>query len=157
MEPHYLGNKDLLNRKLTAFLASRTIQTDRVLACYDWATSLSPEEDCVVSGFQSPIEKDVLHFLMRRNVPVIVVLARKLYKTVPAELRKAYDEGRVLFISISKNNRNSNEGSLQRNRYVTQLAQKAVFGMMSETSSLYGLYLKLVEQGMNIEIPSHQP
>ena len=31
MTPQYLGNKDLLNRKLTAFLASHTVQTAR---CY---------------------------------------------------------------------------------------------------------------------------
>ena len=65
MTPQYLGNKDLLNRKLTAFLASRTVQTARVMACYDWATSLSADTDCVVSGFQSPIERDVLHFLLK--------------------------------------------------------------------------------------------
>ena len=43
MTPQYLGYKDLLNRKLTAFLASRTVQTERVLACYDWATGLCAE------------------------------------------------------------------------------------------------------------------
>ena len=57
MTPKYLGNRDLLNRKLTAFLASRTVQTAQVMACYDWATSLLAESDCVVSGFQSPIER----------------------------------------------------------------------------------------------------
>ena len=57
MTPQYLGNKDLLDRRLTAFLASRTVLTARVLACYDWATSLSAETDCVVSGFQSAVER----------------------------------------------------------------------------------------------------
>lgn len=68
MTPQYLGNKDLLGRRLTAFLASRTVQTARVLACYDWATSLNAETDCVVSGFQSPIERDVLHFLILDSI-----------------------------------------------------------------------------------------
>ena len=61
MTPQYLGNKALLNKKLTAFFASRTVQTARVMACYDWVTGLSAETDCVVSGFQSAIERDVLH------------------------------------------------------------------------------------------------
>ena len=48
MEPQYQGNKELLKRTLTAFLASRTVQTNRVMTCYDWATSLDAETDCVV-------------------------------------------------------------------------------------------------------------
>jgi len=33
MTPQHLGNKDLLGRQQTAFLASRTVQTERVQAC----------------------------------------------------------------------------------------------------------------------------
>ncbi len=83
MEPQYQGNRALLERKLTAFLSSRTIATEKVMACYDWATSLNAETDCVVSGFLSPIEKDVLHFLIKKKIPVVVVLARALYKQIP--------------------------------------------------------------------------
>ncbi len=90
MTPQYLGNKALLNKKLTAFFASRTVQTARVMACYDWATSLSAETDCVVSGFQSAIERDVLHFLLKKKIPIVVVLARAIYKHIPEELRDAY-------------------------------------------------------------------
>lgn len=67
MAPQYLGNKALLNKKLTAFFATRTVQTAQVMACYDWATRLSAETDCVVSGFQSAIERDVLHFLLKKK------------------------------------------------------------------------------------------
>ena len=49
MTPKYLGNRDLLNRKLTAFLASRTVQTAQVMACYDWATCLNSEIDKVLA------------------------------------------------------------------------------------------------------------
>ena len=102
MTPQYLGNKDLLDRRLTAFLASRTVQTARVLACYDWATSLSAETDCVVSGFQSTVERDVLHFLLKKRIPIVVVLARAMYKHIPEEFREAYHDGRLLFISLSQ-------------------------------------------------------
>jgi predicted Rossmann fold nucleotide-binding protein DprA/Smf involved in DNA uptake len=152
MEPQYQGNKELLKRTLTAFLASRTVQTNRVMTCYDWATSLDAETDCVVSGFQSPIEKDVLHFLLKKKIPVIVVLARSLYKNIPEELQEAFDAGRVLFISISNNPRNSNAAGKQRNQYVTDLAQQTVFGMLSEQSSLYDLYLKFKENRRNVVI-----
>jgi len=140
MEPQYTGNQELLNRKLTAFLSSRTIATDKVIACYDWATSLNAETDCVVSGFHSPIEQDVLHFLLKNRIPVIVVLARAMYKQIPEELEEAYNEGRVLFISISNNTRVNKATASIRNRYVVDLAQEVLFGMFAEKSSLNEIY-----------------
>ena len=140
MEPQYTGKKELLNRKTLAFLSSRTIATDKVMACYDWATSLNAETDCVVSGFQSPIEQDVLHFLLKNRIPVVVVLARAMYKQIPEELEEAYNDGRVLFISISNNSRVNKATASIRNRYVVGLAQEILFGMLAEKSSLNEIY-----------------
>ena len=145
MDIHYLGNKELLNRKLTAFFASRTVQTARVMACYDWATSLSAETDCVVSGFQSAIERDVLHFLLKKHIPVVVVLAGAIYKHIPEEFSEAYGGGRVLFVSVSQAPRTSIAAAQTRNHYVAELAGTIVFGMLSENSSLYEIYLRYTE------------
>ena len=142
MTPLYLGNKDLLNKKLTAFFASRTVQTAKVLACYDWATSLCADTDCVVSGFQSPIERDVLHFLLKKRIPIVVVLARAMYKHIPEELTEAYDDGRLLFISVNRAPRTSNIAAHARNHYVAELANTIVFGMLPKDSSLYEIYLR---------------
>lgn len=142
MKPQYLGNKALLNKKLTAFFASRTVQIARVMACYDWATSLSVETDCVVSGFQSAIERDVLHFLLKKQIPVVVVLARTIYKHIPEGLREAYDNGRLLFISISNASRTSQVAAKVRNQYVADISSTIVFGMLSKESSLYEIYLR---------------
>jgi hypothetical protein len=38
-----------------------------VLKCYDWATA--KHEGCVVSGFSSKLEQDVLHFLIKAKCP----------------------------------------------------------------------------------------
>ena len=140
MEPQYSGKLELLDRKTIAFLSSRTIATDKVMACYDWATSLNAGTDCVVSGFQSPIEQDVLHFLLKNRIPVIVVLARAMYKQIPEELEEAYNDGRVLFISISNNTRVNKATASIRNRYVVDLAQEVLFGMFAEKSSLNEIY-----------------
>ena len=140
MEPQYSGKLELLDRKAIAFLSSRTIATDKVMACYDWATSLNAETDCVVSGFHSPIEQDVLHFLLKNRIPVIVVLARAMYKQIPEELEEAYNDGRVLFISISNNTRVNKATASIRNRYVVDLAQEVLFGMLAEKSSLNEIY-----------------
>ena len=140
MDVRYSGNTKLLERKLTAFLSSRTISTNKVMPCYDWATSLSADANCVVSGFQSSIEQDVLHFLMKKKIPVIVVLARSMYKHIPEELKEAYDEDRVLFISISNNPRVNRATALSRNKYVVDISQVVLFGMLSEESSLNDIF-----------------
>ena len=152
MDAKSLGNRTLLQKRLTAFFASRTVQTDRVLACYDWATGLSADQDCVISGFQSPVEKDVLHFLLKKRIPVVVVLARSLYRVIPVEYKVALEEGRLLFISINENPRNSNQTGKARNEYIATLASKAVFGMLTSTSSLYKIYQRLEADGKEIEI-----
>ena len=90
----YLGNKELLNLPKTAFLASSTIPPDMVLKCYDWAAS--KHEGCIVSGFSSKLEKDVLHFLIKGKQPIIVVLARQLYKQIPQEFQSLLEENRLL-------------------------------------------------------------
>lgn len=140
MEPTYRGNKELLAKSLTGFLASRTIQTEKVLACYDWATSLDPKTDCVVGGFQSSMERDVLHFLVRCKIPVIIVLARRLYKDLTEDLRPAYNEGRLLFVSLNNNYKTTRANACIRNRYVAQISSRVVFGMYSEQSSLAEIY-----------------
>lgn len=108
----------------------------------DWATSLCADTDCVVSGFQSPIERDVLHFLLKKRIPIVVVLARAMYKHIPEELTEAYDDGRLLFISVNRAPRTSNIAAHARNHYVAELANTIVFGMLPKDSSLYEIYLR---------------
>jgi REP element-mobilizing transposase RayT len=81
----FIGDTELLKLRKTAFLASRTASR----------RSLSPPPEnggdelrrdianaqCVISGFLSPLERDVFRFCTQRNIPTIHVLAR------------GYDEG----------------------------------------------------------------
>jgi predicted Rossmann fold nucleotide-binding protein DprA/Smf involved in DNA uptake len=136
----YLGNKDLLNMSKTAFLASSTIPPDMVLKCYDWATA--KHEGCVVSGFSSRLEQDVLHFLIASKQPVIMVLARQMYKQMPQELQSLIDENRLLIISVSNTVRQSKATAFERNKYICEMAEQILFVGVTEKSSLYPLYNK---------------
>ena len=133
----YLGNTELLAMPKTAFLASSTIPSDEVLRCYDWATG--GHEGCVVSGFSSRLEQDVLHFLLRAKVPVIMVLARRMYKEIPEELKAPLEQGRLLIISTSTAARQSRATALARNRYICELADRIMMVGVTGGSSLYGL------------------
>ena len=139
MNISYLGNRDLLNLPKTAFLASSTIPTDMVLKCYDWATQMAKEGKCVVSGFSSHLEKEVLHFLIKGTCPVILVLAREMYKQIPTELQTLLEDNRLLIISISKTVRQSKATAYSRNKYICEIAEKIIFVGVTEKSSLYPL------------------
>ena len=142
----YLGNKELLKQHKTAFLASSTIPPDMVLKCYDWAAG--KHEGCVVSGFSSKMEQDVLHFLLKAKCPVILVLARCMYKVIPENLKEAMEEGRLLIISVSNATRQSKVTAHARNKYICDIADKILFVGVSENSRLYPLKEKYVNKHM---------
>ena len=137
MEVEYLGNQELLNLKKTAFLASSTISSETVLRCYDWATEMRNRGECVVSGFSSKLEQDVLHFLLKGSQPIIIVLARRIYKVIPDELKEPLAQNRLLIISITNAIRQSKVTAMARNRYVCEMADKILFVGVTEQSSLY--------------------
>ena len=135
----YLGNKEILELPKTAFLASSTIPTDIVLRCYDWAQQASRGSECIVSGFSSHLEREVLHFLMKGTCPIILVLAREMYKQIPTELQPLLDANRLLIISKSNAARQSKATALARNKYICEMADKILFVGVTEKSSLYSL------------------
>ena len=139
MAIEYLGNIDLLKVPKTAFLASSTIPPDMVLKCYDWATQMAKEGKCVVSGFSSHLEREVLHFLAKGKQPIILVLAREMYKQIPQELQPLLDANRLLIISVSNATRQSKATAHARNKYICEIADQILFVGVNEKSSLYRL------------------
>jgi len=139
MEISYLGNKELLKQPKTAFLASSTIPVEMVLKCYDWAVKMRDEGRCIISGFNSRLEKDVWDFLVKGKQPIILVLARAMYKTIPADLQPLLNSGRLLIISTSNAARQSKTTALARNRYICELADRIFFVGVTEQSSLFPL------------------
>lgn len=80
-----------------------------------------------------------------KKIPIVVVLARAIYKLFPEEMREAFDNGSLLFISVSNASCTSQVAANSRNQYVADIASTIVFGMLTEESSLYELYLRLSE------------
>jgi predicted Rossmann fold nucleotide-binding protein DprA/Smf involved in DNA uptake len=139
LKVEYLGNRELLKLKKTAFLASSTISSETVLRCYDWATEMRNRGECVVSGFSSKLEQDVLHFLLKGSQPIIVVLARRMYRNIPDGLKEPLAQNRLLIISVSNAVRQSKVTAMARNRYVCEMADEILFVGVTEQSSLYAV------------------
>lgn len=137
------GNKDLLDRELVAFFASRRA-TDLAmqLAC-EWAHRIATTEKVIISGFHSPVERRVLDILLAERCSVVVTLGRKLYQQIPPHLHDAYNAGRILFVSFRDNPRASFSNSQLRNWATTSLATEVVFAPFDDESQLSTLYFTL--------------
>lgn len=132
-----IGNAALLDLPdKVAFLSSRRISAADVLKCYEWAEKIRDTETCVVSGFQSPLEKDVLKFLLRGKVPIILVLARSLWKTIPEELRDPVGLGRLLIVSPVSATRASTATATSRNRWILANCTSLVLGSLDPGGNL---------------------
>ena len=123
----YLGNKQLQNLHKVGLIASRHVSTLDVIPTLDWAAEMSRQKDiAVVSGFQSPLEKDVLKFLLRGVCPIIIVLARGMYRKLPEALQTPMDQQRLLIISNESDNttRVSEITAHKRNEYVISISDE---------------------------------
>ncbi len=93
------GSAALLDRPVTAFLCSTHCPGDKVLEAYDWARRQCDEGGTVISGFHTPVEKDVLAILARRGANILWVPARDLPKRIPTDLQSAFQEERLVILS----------------------------------------------------------
>ena len=128
-----IGNLELLKLTKVAFLCSRKIPAGAVLKCYDWAIAQREAGNCVVSGFHSQLEKDVLHYLLKGQQPIIVALARGLKIKLDSELQKPLDDGRLLIVTPFTNQvtRVTTSTAYKRNEFMIDLADKITVGYSS--------------------------
>ena len=125
--PKYLGNKELLKQKKVGFLASRNISSLSILPTVDWATEVSKREDnAIVSGFHSKMERNVLEILLKGQCGIIIVLARGMYRKLSKQYEEAMSQNRLLIISNEKDNvkRVSEQTAHKRNEYVREIADE---------------------------------
>lgn len=142
-----LGNEMLLELEKTAFLCSRKIPASAVLKCYDWAVAQREAGKCVISGFHSQIEKDVLHYLLKGHQPIILAMARGLKEKLEPEIEKPLAQGRLLIITpfVKTIKRVTEQTAEIRNKMMIELADNITAGYASEGGKLETL-LKITEK-----------
>ena len=144
-----LGNKELLKLNKTAFLCSRKVPASVVLKCYDWAIAQRENGNCIISGFHSQLEKDVLHYLLKGNQPIIIALARGLKEKIEPEFQKPLEQGRLLIITPfdKKVKRVTEQTAATRNKMMIELADNITVGYTSAGGQLEKL-LSLKEKSI---------
>ena len=136
-----IGNAEILQMRKTAFLCSRKVPASVVLKCYDWAIEQRELGNCIVSGFHSALEKDVLHYLLKGRQPIIVALARGQKEKLEKEFYKPMEQGRLLIVTPFDTNvkRVTEKTALIRNKMMCEIADELVIGYSSENGNLFKL------------------
>lgn len=94
--------------------------------------------NCVISGFHSTIEKDVLHYLLKGAQPVIVALHRGVGPQIEKNFADHIQNGRLLIITPFERKiaRGDKRTAAIRNRLMIDLADKIVVGHASPGGEL---------------------
>ena len=150
----YCGNISLLDQPKHGFLCSRCTKSSVILPCLDWAVGHAYGDAVVMSTFHSEMEDAVLDMLLPGTCPIILVLGRSLYKTVPEKLRPALDSGRLLIMSISNQRRISRESAFAANEYICKNSDSITFGYLSQDSSLRTLFDDAVAKNKQVQVIS---
>jgi predicted Rossmann fold nucleotide-binding protein DprA/Smf involved in DNA uptake len=145
---HSLGNINILTHYKVAFLCSRKCPGTAILKSFDWAIERREKSTCVISGFHSGVEQDVLHYLLMGTQPIILALARGFKKRLEPELQTALDAGRILIITpfAETVKRITKETATQRNRLMLDIADEVVIAHSSPGGNLERLCLEYEER-----------
>jgi len=130
----HLGYPAIWQLPKTAFLCSRKAPAAQVLKCYDWAIAMREAGNCVMLGAHSQLEKDVLHYLLKGEQPVVLVLARGMKKYFGSALAIEVEKGRLLVVAPFESNvkRVTRETAAQRNEFMVAHASDIVVGHATE-------------------------
>jgi len=139
-----LGNTEILKQHKVAFMCSRQVPAGAVLKCYDWAIEQREKGVCVISGFHSPLEKDVLHYLLKGKQPIILALARGLKEKLESEFIEPLEQGRLLIVTPFEKSikRVTENTALKRNEMMIELAETITVGYVNPNGTLENLLSK---------------
>jgi predicted Rossmann fold nucleotide-binding protein DprA/Smf involved in DNA uptake len=122
-----MGDSELLNAPLLALFCSVKCPASIILKTYDLAQTLRDKHISVISGFHSPVEKEVLVTLLLGDSPIVICPARSVQNMrVPADWKKPLEQQRLLIVSPFAENqpRATQEMAAIRNQLVAALAQQ---------------------------------
>jgi hypothetical protein len=129
-----VGPSAPLSLPLTAFLCSKETPGATILKAFDQAAAWRDTGQCVISGFHSPLEQQILDILLRGKQPIVMALARSVGALrMPAAQRDALNDGRLTIISpfTGCEKRVTADLAHHRNRFVAALADEVIFAFIS--------------------------
>lgn len=155
---HLLGKADLLTQPTLALLCSARAPASILLTVHDLAQRWRQEGPTVMSGFQSTVEKEALDVLVRGPRPLVLWLARGLYRRVPPHLAPSVTAGRLLIVSPFDQavHRATRETAIQRNRLLCATADAVLIAYAEPNSGTEALVQELTSAGKQVWTIAHR-
>jgi predicted Rossmann fold nucleotide-binding protein DprA/Smf involved in DNA uptake len=159
---HVVGSDSLLDQPLVGLFCSRKCPGTPIVLAYDLAIALREAGIATIGGFQTPVERDCLDFLLKGRQPVVICPARAPYREVPRALRMPVAEGRVAIVTPFADHEARQDRRLaeRRNQFVASLAT-TVFVIHaaagSATERLAGELLDAGRRVVTFSIPESEP
>jgi len=140
---YYLGNLNLLNRRLVGFLSSRDSPTLLYPIASSWLETLDIHDDAIYSGAHSPLERYVVKEQLSRGGAAICILPRSLPSSIGPKLKELLDTNRLLLASPFKPEQRCirEHNAMARNRLIIDTADILFIGSIRENGSLEELLM----------------
>ncbi len=152
-----VGNLELLRLRKIGLFSSRQCSGAAILKAFDYAKNFNEKvkNAVLISGFHSPIEREIFESLLRRRKRAIVCPARNLAKMrLPEDWKAAIAENRLLLLSpfAENNNRTTAQNAIKRNEFITKIANEFVFIYIAPNSTTEKLANKINKFGKFIRV-----
>lgn len=126
----FVGSPSCLTERPIALLCSRECPGSIILSASEWADRWTGRESppTLASGYQTPVEKEVLQRLLRGGAAVARFPARCLPKQLPAQQQEALEAGHFIIASPFPNSQKRPSKALakRRNDLLRDLARAAI-------------------------------
>lgn len=149
----HIGNRDLLKRPLIAFFCSQQCPGEIIIKAQDWANQAVGSANAIISGFHTPVEKDVLRILLRGKHPAIMCMARGLENyRAPTDLKPGIADGSLLLVSPfpASERRVTAELAEQRNRHILTMVDTVLIAHAAPDSKTSELATVAKEHGLKL-------
>ncbi|MBM4296808.1 MAG: hypothetical protein FJ143_03620 [Deltaproteobacteria bacterium] len=142
-----MGNLQLLDKRKLAIFCSAVCPAVLTKQIHESMQMLAESGITAIGGFHSPVERECLRILLDGTGPIILSPARSLDRLrIRSEYRKAFDQGRLLFLSFFRHHRHRSdvEMAYKRNRFVAALADIILIPHAAPSSNTERLCRELI-------------
>lgn len=149
-----IGNIEILSDEKIGFFCSTKSSGAAILKVFERANLWRKERTTIISGFHSPLEREVLEILLKGTGRIIICPARSIETLCPPKhWLTALTENRLLIISpFADTPRISRATATKRNQFVVQIADRIVFGYVSDDSKIEKIRRELILMNKAFEI-----
>lgn len=149
---HFQGTK-FLKIEREAFFCSQSCPGDVILKAQDWANARHVNDAPVISGFHTPIERDMLRILLRGGHSVVYTLARCIEGSrLPATVRAAQKHGNAVILSPfgTSVRQTTARTADERNRFILTRASTVLIAHASHGGKTEALAIEALALGLPV-------